>query len=79
MALHALVGHIDIRAQAEVRSARRTVYAVWKSGRPFDPDHYPWEAAESGTAPAGGAGGSDDPGQRARRSRAGRPAQGLPQ
>ena len=27
-----------------MRKLLHLVFAVWKSGRPFDPDHYPWQA-----------------------------------
>jgi transposase len=29
-----------------MRKLVHLVYAVWKSGRPFDPQHYPWEPAQ---------------------------------
>jgi transposase len=61
-----------------MRKLAHLVYAVWKSDRPFDPNHYPWDATEAGAPPAGAAGESDDLGQRASRSRAGRPGKELP-
>jgi transposase len=34
-----------------MRKLLHLVYAVWKTDRPFDPDHYPWEAPDSPPAP----------------------------
>jgi transposase len=50
-----------------MRKLLHLVFAVWKTDRPFDPDHYPWEAPDSPPAPpaaslaAGGNGESAGP------------------
>ena len=42
-----------------MRKLLHLVFAVWKGGRPFDPDHYPWQApahvagSDNGTPPDG--------------------------
>jgi hypothetical protein len=28
-----------------MRKLLHLVFAVWKTGKPFDPNHYPWEPA----------------------------------
>jgi CHC2 zinc finger len=35
------IGHV-------MRKLLHLAYAVWKTGRPFDPKHYPWEAGPPG-------------------------------
>jgi transposase len=42
-----------------MRKLLHLAFAVWKTGRPFDPGHYPWEApaGANGEAAAGAAGG----------------------
>jgi transposase len=34
-----------------MRKLLHLVFAVWKTGKPFDPQHFPWEAAEPTTEP----------------------------
>jgi transposase len=62
-----------------MRKLVHLVYAVWKSGRPFDPDHYPWEvpAVAPATTPAGGNGA--DQGQEAGPARRGKMDKSCPQ
>src|SRR5262249_36026888 len=38
-----------------MRKLLHLVFAVWKTDRPFDPDHYPWDAPDSPPGPAAGA------------------------
>jgi transposase len=42
-----------------MRKLLHLVFAVWKTGRPFDPGHYPWEAPDSPPAAGGAAGGNE--------------------
>jgi transposase len=39
----------DVALGHAMRKLLHLVFAIWKTGRPFDPAHYPWESAE-GTA-----------------------------
>src|SRR5262249_40968785 len=55
-ALYARVGakHPQQKAVAVGHAMRKLlhlVFALWKSGRPFDPDHYPWQAPAHVAAP----------------------------
>lgn len=36
-----------------MRKLLHLVYAVWKTGKPFDPQHYPWEAGQEEITAAG--------------------------
>jgi transposase len=35
-----------------MRKLLHLAYAVWRTGRPFDPEHYPWDRAQTPTTPA---------------------------
>jgi hypothetical protein len=57
-----------------MRKLLHLVFAVWKTDRPFDPDHYPWEAADSPPAPPAAVGAAGGNGEAAGPTR-GEPAQ----
>jgi transposase len=44
----------DVALGHAMRKLLHLVFAVWKSGRPFDPNHFPWDhaASEAPTGPA---------------------------
>jgi hypothetical protein len=55
--LRLIAKHPDQRAIAVGHAMRKLLhltFAIWKSGQPFDPQHYPWEAPAhlAGTHPA---------------------------
>src|SRR5262245_34970069 len=69
--------HPDRRAVAVGHAMRKLLhlaFAVWKTGRPFDPDHYPWHApaAAGGARPT--AAGTAGEGQAAGHTRTAAPA-----
>jgi transposase len=35
-----------------MRKLLHLAFAVWRTGRPFDPEHYPWDKAQTPTTPA---------------------------
>src|SRR5262245_60375462 len=37
-------GHKAVAVGHALRKLLHLVYAVWKTGRPFDPEHYPWQS-----------------------------------
>ena len=41
-----------------MRKLLHLVYAVWKTDRPFDPRHYPWEPADEGATTTGAGAGA---------------------
>jgi transposase len=53
--------HKAIAVGHAMRKLLHLVFAIWKSGRPFNPDHYPWHAPapvelnDSGMSPGGNA------------------------
>src|SRR5262249_42923996 len=61
--------HPDRKAVAVGHARRKLLhlaFAVWKSGRPFDPAHYPWQApahAEGGDCSVSRTGAAGDPGR----------------
>jgi transposase len=48
-----------------MRKLLQLAFAIWKSGRPFDANHYPWQGARAGLSDNGlsGNGGGSGPGQ----------------
>ena len=46
-------GHKAVAIGHALRKLLHLVFAVWKTGQPFDPQHYPWQTAAE--APAAGA------------------------
>src|SRR5262249_39288715 len=42
-------GHKAIAIGHAMRKLLHLAFAVWKTGRPFDPGHYPWEGPAGGT------------------------------
>jgi len=45
-------GHKGIAIGHAMRKLLHLAFAVWKSGKPFDPAHHPWETAADGTSGA---------------------------
>jgi transposase len=72
-------GHKAVAVGHAMRKLLHLAFAVWKTGKPFDPGHYPWEGpaggADEGAAPAGAARATEAKGQAAGHKPAAKPAE----
>jgi Transposase IS116/IS110/IS902 family/CHC2 zinc finger len=66
-------GHKAVAVGHAMRKLLLLAYAVWRTGRPFDPDHYPWQTPAHVEA-EGGRGAPTAQAQAAGRKRSAQPA-----